>query len=119
MMKKGCYIFKTDNDLTFYLPLNSLPVCRLRFIIKERKESVFYYFYGLDYEKEEPELENQLLDYFKLDFNYDPLDVHPCLQGRNFDRIKRYPKLYNRIMKLDVKYDERDLDTIMKEKSKM
>jgi hypothetical protein len=112
MEKNGCYIFKTPDGLTFILSLKALPVCKMKFILEKSKESVFYYFYGLDYQNEEPELKEQILEYFKADSNYPPLDIHPCLQGSNFDRIKKYPKLYNRIIKLDVKYDKRNFEDI-------
>lgn len=112
MTKKGCYIFEVNKDLKFILPVKNLNISRISFIIKEKKESAFYYFYGLDYVNDEPELENQLLSYFEKEINYPILDIHPCLQGKNYDIIKKYPKLFERINKLKVKYDERSFEVL-------
>lgn len=116
---KGCYVFKTPNNLIFILPINQISISKLKFVIKESKEARFYYFFGLDYQEEEPELENQLLNYFRKDIiSYPILDIHPCLQGKNYENIKRFPKLFKRINELKVYYDERSFEEIAKNKLK-
>lgn len=111
---EGCYIFKTDKEIFIY-PLKNIPLSKIKFKIKETRESIFYYFFGLDFLNEEPELEKQLSLYLKSDTKYEPNDIHPALQGSNYEKIKKFPILFKRINKLKVLYDKRKLEEILKD----
>lgn len=100
---KGAYVFEKDNQ-TYFLPIDHLVTQRLNFLLNSNCSNIFYIFYGLDVQNKDRDLEENLYEYFSCDRNYPPLDIHPMLQGDNYETLKNYPKLKKRISQMNVKY---------------
>lgn len=102
-MKKGYYLFEYEGK-SFYLPLNTMSMYRVSLILKSNYNSVYMIFFGLDPYNVEEDLQKQLIEYFKKDSIYEPSDIHPALQGDNYDKIRKYPVIFERIKNIKVKY---------------
>jgi len=102
------YLVKIDNEF-FIISINCLKTQKLNFFVNEVKDDLFYKFYGI--EKSDT---SELNEYFKYDKTYPPGNIHPMLQGGNKNILKKFPKIRDRIKKIQIYYTCKNIKEILK-----